>query len=63
MDVDGVFRMAESVVLYPYRNIHDREEDWFTEACVRAFKRIFRICDTDGDGLWSNMELKAFQQR
>lgn len=30
--------------------------------CVRALKRIFIMCDTDGDGAMCDAELNAFQQ-
>jgi len=34
-----------------------------TEKCKRALRRIFAICDRDGDGSLSDAELNAFQQR
>jgi len=34
-----------------------------TERCKRALRRIFAICDRDGDGSLSDTELNAFQQR
>ena len=34
-----------------------------TEKCKRALKRIFAICDRDGDGFLSDAELNAFQLR
>ena len=34
-----------------------------TDKCKRALRRIFAICDRDGDGSLSDAELNAFQQR
>ena len=30
-------------------------------ACTRALKRVFRLCDGDGDGVLNNQELNQFQ--
>ncbi len=30
-------------------------------ACMRALKRIFTVCDRDGDGYLSDVELNEFQ--
>lgn len=34
-----------------------------TDRCKKALKRIFRICDTDNDGLLSDLELSMFQRK
>lgn len=34
-----------------------------TEKCKKALRRVFAICDRDGDGSLSDVELNAFQQR
>ena len=34
-----------------------------TEKCKKALTRVFKICDTDSDGLLSDVELGQFQKR
>lgn len=34
-----------------------------TEKCKKAFVRIFKVCDIDGDGLLNDYELNHFQRR
>jgi len=32
-------------------------------ACIEALKRIFKLCDTDKDGILNDEELNEFQVR
>ena len=57
LDVDEVFYFGEMVVTFPLSPIFDVVSQEFTPAFRRAFLRIFRIFDEDGDGLLSDTEL------
>ncbi|CAM9888760.1 unnamed protein product [Discosporangium mesarthrocarpum] len=59
----GVFHMALTVVLYPLAPLYSAKEDKLTPEFERAVRRIFRVHDTDRDGLLSDKELNAFQYR
>jgi Ras family protein T1 len=60
--VDDVFLKAQQAVLYPFTPpLYDLEHGRLTEECKRAFTRIFRMYDSDRDGLLSDVELNRFQ--
>ena len=61
--VDNVFLKAQQAVLYPFSPpLYDLETARLTIECQRALTRIFRIYDTDFDGLLSEAELDRFQR-
>uniref|UniRef100_A0A7R9VF32 EF-hand domain-containing protein n=1 Tax=Chlamydomonas euryale TaxID=1486919 RepID=A0A7R9VF32_9CHLO len=60
--VTDVFYYALKSVLYPLQPLYDRIEKRLRPLCVRALKRIFIMCDTDGDGALSDAELNGFQE-
>ncbi len=61
LNVDEVFRKSQQSVLYPINPLFDLNAGKLTPACIRAFTRVFRIFDADGDGLLNDAELNAFQ--
>jgi len=61
LNVDEVFRKSQQSVLYPINPLFDLNAGKLTTACTRAFTRVFRIFDADGDGLLNDAELNAFQ--
>eukprot|EP00598_Pedospumella_elongata_P001125 CAMPEP_0184983352 /NCGR_PEP_ID=MMETSP1098-20130426/12587_1 /TAXON_ID=89044 /ORGANISM="Spumella elongata, Strain CCAP 955/1" /LENGTH=753 /DNA_ID=CAMNT_0027507163 /DNA_START=177 /DNA_END=2435 /DNA_ORIENTATION=- len=62
-NLDTAFHMAMLFVNYPLSYIYDMTEDEFLPAARRAFLRIFRIFDVDGDNLLSDAELSDTQLR
>ena len=63
LHVDDVFNKAKIAVIYPIKPLYDLVGGRLTPACVRAFTRIFRVFDLDRDGLLSDDELMAFQNK
>ena len=62
LNVDEVFIKAQQAVLYPITpSLYNLEEGRIADDCKRAFTRIFRMYDSDNDGLLSNSELNNFQ--
>jgi len=61
--VDDVFNKAKIAVIYPIEPLYDLVGGRLTAACSRAFTRIFRMFDLDRDGLLSDDELVAFQEK
>jgi hypothetical protein len=59
--VDDLFHIAESIVTYPVKVIFDLQAKEFTPLASRAFQRIFRIADQDGDNLISDVEMCNLQ--
>ena len=62
-NVDEVFSKSRQSVLYPISPLYDLSAGKLTPASTRAFTRIFRMFDKDQDGLLSDDELNAFQQK
>ncbi len=62
LNVSEVFYFAQKAVLYPTAPLYDSREHVLKPACVDALKRIFRLCDSDKDGLLSDAELNDFQR-
>jgi len=62
-NISEMFYYAQKAVLHPTAPLYMAEERELTEKCKRALRRIFAICDRDGDGSLSDTELNAFQQR
>lgn len=59
--VGEVFYYALKAVVHPMAPLYDPEIQQLKPLCARALKRIFTLCDTDGDGVLSDAELNAFQ--
>nr|CAH0104267.1 unnamed protein product [Daphnia galeata] len=62
-NISEMFYYAQKAVLHPTAPLYIAEDRELTEKCKRALRRIFAICDRDGDGSLSDAELNAFQQR
>ncbi|CAD8046977.1 unnamed protein product [Paramecium sonneborni] len=58
-----VINCAQRSFLYPLAPIYSIAEKSLTEGFKKALTRIFRICDRDGDGVWSDTELEKFQKK
>lgn len=63
LNVSEAFYFAQKAVLYPTAPLYDSREHVLKPACVDALKRIFRLCDSDKDGLLSDGELNDFQRK
>lgn len=61
LNVAEVFFYASKAVLHPTAPIYDTRLHSMTDAANSALSRIFKLCDTDNDGLLSDQELNAFQ--
>lgn len=59
--VPEVFCYAYKAVLYPTAPLFDQEAQCLKPHCIRALKRIFLLCDHDGDGALNDVELSDFQ--
>lgn len=57
------FYFAQRSVLYPTAPLYDARSHELKPTCVRALRRIFKVCDVDKDGLLSDAELNAFQTK
>jgi small GTP-binding protein len=55
-----VFTAAMKIVLYPTEKIFDYSEKEFTPIAYKAYKRIFRILDQDGNNLLDTNELANY---
>ncbi|KAG0710819.1 Mitochondrial Rho GTPase [Chionoecetes opilio] len=62
-NISEMFYYAQKAVLHPTAPLYVLEERDLTEKCKKALIRIFKICDTDNDGLLNDEELNAFQRR
>jgi len=56
-----VIYCAQKVVLFPLSPLYDARQRVLKDEFKRALKRIFRLCDRDGDRLLSDEELRKFQ--
>jgi Ras family protein T1 len=63
LNVSEVFYFAQKAVLYPTAPLYDSRSHALKPACVDALRRIFRLCDSDKDGVLSDVELNDFQRR
>lgn len=59
--VGEVFYYALKAVVHPMAPLYEPEAQALKPLCSRALKRIFMLCDKDGDGVLSDAELNAFQ--
>jgi Ras family protein T1 len=59
--VGEVFYYALKAVVHPMAPLYEPEAQTLKPLCSRALKRIFMLCDKDGDGVLSDAELNAFQ--
>ncbi|KAJ2357797.1 ERMES complex Ca(2+)-binding regulatory GTPase gem1 [Coemansia sp. RSA 2618] len=63
LNVSELFYFAQKAVLHPTRPLYDSQDHAMKPKCSEALVRIFRLCDTDGDGILNDAELNEFQRK
>nr|AOC97476.1 Rho family protein [Volvariella volvacea] len=61
VNVSEVFFFAQKAVLHPTAPLYDSRDHVLKPACVNALRRIFKLCDTNKDGVLDASELNDFQ--
>ncbi|RKO99119.1 hypothetical protein CXG81DRAFT_14979 [Caulochytrium protostelioides] len=61
LNVSEIFYFAQKAVLYPTVPLYDSREHTIKPACLEALRRIFRLCDRDGNGVLDDAEINDFQ--
>ncbi|KAK7056912.1 ERMES complex Ca(2+)-binding regulatory GTPase gem1 [Paramarasmius palmivorus] len=61
LNVSEVFYFAQKAVLHPTAPLYDSRDHVLKPACVKALKRIFKLCDMNKDGILDPVELNEFQ--
>ena len=62
LNLIDVIVSAQRAVLYPITPLYDSIEKSLAPDYQRALRRIFRICDTDGDGIMDDQDLIDLQR-
>eukprot|EP00281_Chroomonas_sp_CCMP1168_P000341 CAMPEP_0206260760 /NCGR_PEP_ID=MMETSP0047_2-20121206/27275_1 /ASSEMBLY_ACC=CAM_ASM_000192 /TAXON_ID=195065 /ORGANISM="Chroomonas mesostigmatica_cf, Strain CCMP1168" /LENGTH=217 /DNA_ID=CAMNT_0053687893 /DNA_START=55 /DNA_END=705 /DNA_ORIENTATION=+ len=57
INISEVFFFAAKAVLHPTAPLYDTKHHELRPPCARALRRIFNMCDADGDGALSDNEL------
>ncbi|KAI0345973.1 mitochondrial Rho 1 [Trametopsis cervina] len=63
LNVPEVFYHAQKAVLHPVAPLYDSRDHVLKKECVAAVRRIFKICDTNKDGVLDASELNEFQRK
>ncbi|KAF7299588.1 hypothetical protein HMN09_00964100 [Mycena chlorophos] len=63
MNVSEVFYFAQKAVLHPTAPLYDSRDHVLKPACASALRRIFKLCDTNKDGVLDAAELNEFQRK
>jgi len=63
LNVSEVFYFAQKAVLHPTAPLYDSRDHVLKPACVNALRRIFKLCDTNKDGILDTAELNEFQSK
>lgn len=63
LNVSEVFYFAQKAVLHPTAPLYDSRDHVLKKECVSALRRIFKLCDTNKDGLLDASELNEFQRK
>ncbi|KAM6494240.1 EF hand associated domain containing protein [Amanita muscaria] len=63
LNVSEVFYFAQKAVLHPTAPLYDSRDHVLKPACVAALRRIFKLCDTNKDGILDASELNEFQRK
>ena len=63
VNVQGAMIAAHRTVLFPMSPIYDSESKRLTPKFVDRLKRIFTLCDLDGDGALNESEIQYFNHR
>ncbi|KAJ1656415.1 ERMES complex Ca(2+)-binding regulatory GTPase gem1 [Dispira simplex] len=61
--VSEVFYFAQKAVLHPTGPLYNSREHSLKSGCREALTRIFKLCDTNKDGVLDDEELNAFQSK
>ncbi|OBZ71401.1 Mitochondrial Rho GTPase 1 [Grifola frondosa] len=61
LNVSEVFYFAQKAVLHPTAPLYDSRDHVLKKECVSALRRIFKLCDTNKDGILDASELNEFQ--
>ncbi|KAL0961338.1 hypothetical protein HGRIS_006294 [Hohenbuehelia grisea] len=61
VNVSEVFYWAQKAVLHPTAPLYDSRDHVLKPACEKALKRIFKLCDSNKDGVLDASELNEFQ--
>ncbi|UYV79795.1 RHOT2 [Cordylochernes scorpioides] len=62
-NISELFYYAQKAVLHPIAPLYLTESRSLTEKCRRALSRVFKLCDSDNDGVLNDKEVNAFQMR
>lgn len=62
-NVNEVFFLCQKAVTHPVAPLYDAKEGCLKPAAAEALKRVFYLCDKDGDGLLNDKETLDFQMR
>ncbi|EMD39551.1 hypothetical protein CERSUDRAFT_111868 [Gelatoporia subvermispora B] len=63
LNVSEVFYFAQKAVLHPTAPLYDSRDHVLKKECVSALRRIFKLCDTNKDGILDAAELNEFQRK
>ncbi|KAJ1847353.1 ERMES complex Ca(2+)-binding regulatory GTPase gem1, partial [Coemansia sp. RSA 2708] len=63
LNVSELFYFAQKAVLHPTQPLYDSRDHAMKPKCSEALARIFRLCDSDGDGILNDAELNEFQRK
>ncbi|OCH84908.1 mitochondrial Rho 1 [Obba rivulosa] len=63
LNVSEVFYFAQKAVLHPTAPLYDSRDHVLKKECVGALRRIFKLCDTNKDGILDAAELNEFQRK
>lgn len=62
-NVNEVFFLCQKAVTHPVAPLYDAKEGMLKPAAVEALRRVFYLCDRDGDGLLNDKETYEFQMK
>ena len=60
-NINEAFFLCQKAVTHPIAPIYDSKECNLRPAVIEALKRVFYLCDKDGDGLLNDREIHDFQ--
>jgi len=63
VNVSTVIYFAQKAVIYPTAPLYDSREHALKPLCANALRRIFKLCDTNKDGILDAAELNDFQRK
>ncbi|KIY71675.1 mitochondrial Rho GTPase [Cylindrobasidium torrendii FP15055 ss-10] len=63
LNVSEVFYFAQKAVLHPTAPLYDSRDHVLKPACIKALRRIFKLCDMNKDGIMDAAELNEFQRK